>query len=101
MVSINKKAEPKDSSFGSSAIFSKDPPLSVPLSQMVWLYRVFNIYINSINSKEQFLCQVFTIFISPYNYAVSLQLHSFTQSKKWKRFTQKTRIPSLKNEEVL
>jgi hypothetical protein len=35
-----KSRTTKGSSFGSSAIFFKDPPLSVPPSRMVWLYRV-------------------------------------------------------------
>ena len=35
-----KKAKlTEGSSFGSSAILSKDPPLSVPFSRRVWLYR--------------------------------------------------------------
>jgi hypothetical protein len=35
-----KKAElTKGLSFGSSAIFLQDPPLSVPFSRRVWLYR--------------------------------------------------------------
>ena len=37
----SKKAElTKGLSFGSSAIFSKDPPLSAPFSRRVWLFRV-------------------------------------------------------------
>jgi len=39
-ISENKKAElAAGLSSGSSAILSKDPPLSVPSSRKVWLYR--------------------------------------------------------------
>jgi hypothetical protein len=38
-----KKAEPQEYfPFGSSAIFSKDPPLSVPSLQRLWLYRIIS-----------------------------------------------------------
>jgi hypothetical protein len=44
---IKKKAEHLEgSSFGSSAVLFKDPPLSAPFLQKVWLYReLLSLYI--------------------------------------------------------
>jgi hypothetical protein len=48
---IKKIELTKGSSFGSSAIFSKDPPLSVRFLRKTWLYRGLNSFFGFIYLK--------------------------------------------------
>jgi hypothetical protein len=51
-----KSRTTRGSSFGSSAMFFKDPPLSVPSLQKVWLFRVS--YFDLFCIKSYRICQI-------------------------------------------